>query len=346
MSSSEAKTQQASKRKLRKQRERGSVSQAPNLSLYLAQALALGVVFASAPLTIAAFQMGLDNAFDVMSAPVQSVFVGVVEDSLVSFVTVAGPVFACVLISAVLTKLIYQGGFVFSIDPMIPKLDKISPAKGLQRMFGKRGWIELGVSLARVLLWGGVFYGVMIQFFYHFLGAVICGASCLVDTSLSAIQTLFFCICVLCLVFAVMEGLLQKSLFAEDQRMTKSEVKSEQKEQMGSKEVRRERKRFGKFLQDSAGSVGVDKAAFAIFHEDKVIGVLYHPDLEPIPKMCVKGRTAEQSRQLRAIMRENGCRETECAEFVAGMINLSPGEYIPVALHPALIDAMHRMFAR
>ncbi len=346
MSNSEAKTQQASKRKLSKQRDKGSVSKAPNLSLFLGQALALGVVFGTAHLTISIFQIGLDNAFEVMTEPVESVFVDVAKESLTSFAMVAGPVFACVLISALVTKMIYQGGFVFSFDPMIPKMEKISPGKGFKRMFGKRGWIELAISIARILLWGGLFYGVMSVFYFQFLGSIICGFPCLIDTTLRVIQTLFFAVCVLFLVYAVMEGLVQQFLFADDQRMTNTEVKSEQKEQMGSKEIRRERKRFGKYLQESAGSIGADKAAFVIYHEDMVIGVVYDPDLEPIPKMCVKGRTAEESKKLRALMRKNGCRETYSEDVVVGMINRPPGEYIPADLHPPLIEAMQRMFAQ
>ncbi|MEL7092879.1 MAG: EscU/YscU/HrcU family type III secretion system export apparatus switch protein [Pseudomonadota bacterium] len=342
--SSEAKTQKASKRKLKKQREKGSVSKAPNLSLFMGQALALGVLIGMAQITISVFQVGLDNAFAVMTQPVDAVFVEVVEDSLTSFVTVAGPIFATVMITAVLIKLIYQGGFLFSTEPLVPKLEKISPAKGFKRMFGKRGWVELGVSLVRLAVWGGVFYGIMFGFYYQFLGAVICGTSCLIDTAFRAIQTLFFALCVLFIVFAVFEGLVQRSLFADDQKMTKSEVKREQKDQHGSKEVRRERKRFSKYLQEAAGSTGVDKTTFAIFHEDMVVGILYDPDTEPVPKLCAKARTPQASSEMRAQMRDMGLREVDSAEVVLGLINCSPGEYVPPELHPALIEAIERMY--
>lgn len=342
--SSEAKTQKASARKLKKQREKGSVSKAPNVSQFLGHALALAVLFGMAHITLFVFQNGLDTALSVMTAPIELVFADLVQDSLTTFVAVAGPVFATVMISSVLIKLIYQGGFLFSTEPLSPKLNKISPVTGFKRMFGKRGWVELGVSILRLALWGGVFYGVLFHFYYKFLGSVICGTTCLIDTTLNAITLLFFALCVLFILFATLEGIVQRFLFADDQKMTKSEVKREQKEQYGAQEIRRERKRFSRYLQESAGSVGVEKTTFALFHKDMVVGILYDPETEPVPKLCAKARNPEASRKMRAQIRDLGVREGDCAEVVLGMINRSPGEYVPPELHPALIEAIQKMY--
>ena len=54
-----------------------------------------------------------------------------------------------------------QTGFLFSFDPLTPKLERLSPAEGFKRMFSLQGFVELVKSIIKILivfwiLWGAI----------------------------------------------------------------------------------------------------------------------------------------------------------------------------------------------
>jgi len=54
-----------------------------------------------------------------------------------------------------------QTGFLFSADPLTPRLERISPAEGFKRMFSLQGFVELIKSIIKILIvfwimWGAV----------------------------------------------------------------------------------------------------------------------------------------------------------------------------------------------
>lgn len=54
-----------------------------------------------------------------------------------------------------------QTGFLFSIDPLTPRIERISPAEGFKRMFSLQGFVELVKSIVKILIvfwimWGAI----------------------------------------------------------------------------------------------------------------------------------------------------------------------------------------------
>lgn len=54
-----------------------------------------------------------------------------------------------------------QTGFLFSMDPLTPKLERISPGEGFKRMFSLQGFVELIKSIVKILIvfwimWGAI----------------------------------------------------------------------------------------------------------------------------------------------------------------------------------------------
>lgn len=317
---------------------------AQNLYQYAGQFLALMVLSFMVPTTIQTFRSGFDRIFDVLTMPASVVFVDSAKGAMWDFAMVAGPIFMCVLVSAVLCKVIYQGGLIFSVEPMNPKLEKINPISGFKRIFGRRGWVELAISTIRVGIWTACFAGVFFFSMDILIGTSACPGICLVDPLIRILVVLLTAIFILLALYAILEVLIQGSLFAKEQRMTKTEVKNEQKEQMPSKEVRRERNRFRKEIEETSEAVGVDKATFALFFGDMAIGIRYDSEVARIPRLSAKARTREESIKLRKTIANNGFLETDSEAVVVSLIKKPLGEPVPPSLHPDLIEALRRMF--
>ena len=224
--SSEQKTDPASKRKLQKQREKGVVSQAAEMSNYASQLLAILILLATARWILSVMHLGIDNAIITMNAPLEVALKTGSENSIRIFLFSAAPIAFVALTSGILIKLMYQKGLTFATDPIIPNLEKISPSKGLKRIFGMRGWVELGMAIGRLTIWTGTFLGIAYAKFMLFFAAVPCGLPCIVNVGLETMQLLLVAACVLFLVFAMVEGLVQNFLFSHEQRMTKNRRQS------------------------------------------------------------------------------------------------------------------------
>ncbi|MFC1571481.1 flagellar biosynthesis protein FlhB [Candidatus Margulisiibacteriota bacterium] len=64
------------------------------------------------------------------------------------------PIFAIAWISTFLAEAM-QTGFIFSADPLSPKIERLNPLEGLKKMFGLQGLVELVKSLIKIFI---VFY--------------------------------------------------------------------------------------------------------------------------------------------------------------------------------------------
>ena len=58
---------------------------------------------------------------------------------------------SCSLIVASAAGNAFQHRLVFSLEPMTPKLSKISPLAGFKRLFGQAAWVNFGKGLAKIV---------------------------------------------------------------------------------------------------------------------------------------------------------------------------------------------------
>lgn len=69
------------------------------------------------------------------------------------------PVFLATFITALIITYL-QVGFVFSSDPLTPKLERLNPVEGFKRIFSKRALVELTKALLKVVVTGYIVYTV------------------------------------------------------------------------------------------------------------------------------------------------------------------------------------------
>ncbi|HHW60429.1 MAG TPA: flagellar biosynthesis protein FlhB [Syntrophomonadaceae bacterium] len=70
------------------------------------------------------------------------------------------PVFLATFVAALMISYL-QVGFVFSAEPLSPKLSKINPIEGFKRIFSKRALVELVKSVLKVVVTGYIAYTVV-----------------------------------------------------------------------------------------------------------------------------------------------------------------------------------------
>lgn len=145
--------------------------------------------------------------------------------------------FAVTLAAAVLSQA-GLGSLGFNGKLLQPKASRINPASGLKRIFGPQGWIELGKSLLKVVLLGGIGWYMLVQASHMTIGL----ASTDIGTAVAALGGSFIGI-----LFAMAGGLVviagvdvpvQIVRLLGKLRMSKQAVKDEHKETEGSPEAK------------------------------------------------------------------------------------------------------------
>jgi len=270
MSESEAKTDEASAQKLRKQREKGSIAQSSEMAGLLACAVGLLVLAVMAGPLWQMLSASIVDLAAIQNAPIEDILeIGIQLIGWTMILTVA-PLVVTIFIVGFVTTMIYNG------DPL--------------------AWIILIAAIIILLL--------------------ACAA----------------------------EAVIQRNQFLHEQKMTKTEVKRERKDQSGSPELRRERRRLRKKNQEPYAKPGVTRGNLCFYSDDMAVIIRYAPPKEEDPFVVAKIRGKDKVAETRKKMQDMGRYESEEAELVSRLWQHELGDRVNAEHLPLLGGAMRRMF--
>lgn len=177
--------------------------------------------------------------FDLASAGQLRLFV------VTHFLRIILPLFGIALVAGLAANLA-QVGFVFSMEPLAFRLDRLNPINGLQRIFSRRSMANLVRSLIKVCLVGAVAYKSLKSELDLIPRLPLVGIAGYMDTLGSlGWRLLWQCGAVILLLSAV-DYAYQRWEYEKSLRMSVQEIKEEFRQTEGSPEVRgqiRERQR-------------------------------------------------------------------------------------------------------
>ena len=210
------------------------------------------------------------------------------------------PLMFTVLIAAILCNVL-QVGLMFSSESVQPKISKIDPIKGFERLFSLRSLIELIKNIFKICIVGGVAYLVikneqdnmftlMEQSVWRtlvYLGG-ICFKIVLVTT-------------IVLMILAILDYLYQRWEFEKSLRMTKQEIKDEFKNTEGDPLIKSRIRRLQREAAQKRMMAAVPKADVIITNPTHLaIAIKYDFDNMQAPMVVAKGADyiAEKIRQI------------------------------------------------
>ncbi|MBN4079196.1 flagellar biosynthesis protein FlhB [Beggiatoa alba] len=147
------------------------------------------------------------------------------------------PMFLLLVITAFIAPMA-MGGWSFSLKPITPDLKKMDPIKGLARVFSVKGLMELAKALAKFVLVGAVGVWILREKIEIFLAL---GSQTLVQGVAqlgSELIWIFILLSSILLLVALVDAPFQLWDHGRKQKMTRQEVKDEQKETDGNPELK------------------------------------------------------------------------------------------------------------
>ena len=185
-----------------------------------------------------------------------------------------------------------QIGFLFTFEPIIPKLEKLNPVEGAKKIFSMKNLFEFLKNVVKVSFLGYLLYKIIWASVPELLtmcyGTIDDIFPCLkVMLKRLAVYTAFGYI-----VIAIVDRLFQGRNFTKQMMMTKDEVKREYKEMEGSAEVKQAQRQFrDEILNGPDPRQAVSKANVVVTNPTHIsVGIRYAADEAPLPRICALGR--------------------------------------------------------
>ena len=232
-------TEQATEKRLREAREKGDVPRSRDLSAALVVLAGTGTLLAMRPWLGEhlrnLMRIGLDYGREqaVGGASIGTAVSAAGSEAL----KLLAPLFGVALLGTLLSPAL-AGGFAFSTEALKPKPERLNPIEGIKRLVSLRGLVELGKSLLKVILIGGVLSMVLWNSRGELLGSGRGNVQDGIGAALDVIghAALLFAGALAVVGFADM--LWQRFDYTRRMRMTRQEQRDEHKETEGNPEIR------------------------------------------------------------------------------------------------------------
>ena len=200
-------------------------------------------------------------------------------------------IFVCVAAVVGVAANLCQIGFLFTLEPLKPSLNKMNPVEGFKRIFSMKNLFEFLKNCVKVSFLSYLIWKLMVASYPEMLtlcyGTIDDIMPCLaVIMKRLAAYTAFGYI-----VIAVVDRLFQQKNFTKQMMMTKDEVKREYKEMEGSAEVKQAQRQFRDEILNGPDPVQATKDSSVVVTNPTHIAVAisYKPEEAPLPKVAVMG---------------------------------------------------------
>lgn len=231
---SEEKTESPSQKRREDARKEGQVAFSKEVSAVALLGSFLLLFYFIGPLMVNSYQESFRFAFQnlAMSELNIPLLKKIFEIFLRSSAIIVIPFFASFIVVGVMAS-VAQVGLNLTLKPLTPKLEKLSPLKGIGRMFSKQAFSELLKSLFKLGVIGYIGYHTFVTSLEQINRLVDTDSRQLLFNSADIIGAFIFRIFLAFLLLAAADFLFQRWDMERKLKMTKQELKEEQKQTEG-----------------------------------------------------------------------------------------------------------------
>jgi flagellar biosynthesis protein FlhB len=339
-------TEQPTARRLQKAREEGSVPRAHGLAgaAVLVTGAAL-LTFAGAPLVsrlelVLRLGLRIDPAASRDPArllPAAAPVIGAGFGMLAMFLLVVA--------AAGLVADIAIGGWVFSARPLAPDPSRISPIAGFGRLFSRAAAVEMLKAIVKFVVVGAVAIWLgrnWLPVFVHLAADAWPGA---LDHAALGWARILITLTLAVLAVAALEVPYQVWAFRDHLKMTRQEVRDEQRELEGSPQTRRRIRTLRLRLARSRMMSEVPKADVVIVNPEHYAAALrYREDRMRAPRLVAKGSGLVALR-IREVAGEHAVPVVEAPRLARALYHhVDLDEEIPIGLYPPVAEVLAHVY--
>lgn len=260
-------------------------------------------------------------------------------DFAIVFLKAALPVMVVILIISLAANML-QVGFHFTLEPIMPKFEKLNPLTGFQRLFSKRSLVELVKSFIKI--------GVVGYFIYRFILKETMELPKLINLELieslqlagSLILELAFQIGTVILVLAVLDYFYQWWQHNESLKMSKQEIKEEFKQSEGNPQIKGKIKERQRAMAMQRMMQEIPKASVVVTNPTHyAVALKYEKDMAA-PIVVAKGQDFLAQR-IKDAAKKHGVAIVENKPLARSLYSATDiGEAVPPELYQAIAEVL------
>lgn len=301
------KTEDPTRKKLDDARKRGQVAMSREINnwvMLLAGTILIGVAASGMMAALTRhLRTYIENAHDLPGPP--GGFSITLGDSFFDVLGIIALPLIALMLAAFIGPFI-QVGPIFSPETIKPDLSKISPMKGMKRLFSMRAMMEFVKGILKLAIVGFVGYILTAPFFgpqaEHFVGLPL---PLMLDELHMMVMRMLTGMLVVLLVVAVIDVVYQRLENMKKMRMTKQEVKDEYRQSEGDPHVRAKLRQLRAEKARQRMMQAVPQADVVITNPTHyAIALKYKPEEMDAPQCIAKG-TDDVALRIREIAKEN-----------------------------------------
>lgn len=285
------KTEMPTPKRLRDARRKGQVSKSTELNAVAVMATVLGLCALGAWQVAVVLQQLVKQAITTAFAPDSEAAWASYRAALMStslYIVVA--LFAAVTVAAALAARV-QAGSIFSLDPVMPKLERVNPMAGLKRIFSKRTLLTFALNLVKTVLLFGVIYLAGRARIDDVLAMMHLPSAQIALAGAKLLMTLMSFALAVYLVMAALDVVGQRHWFIDGLKMAKHEVKRDHREDQGDPLVKGHRRALAMELVFAEVERSVKTASVVIVNPTHLaIALTYKPGETDLPMVVAKGK--------------------------------------------------------
>jgi flagellar biosynthetic protein FlhB len=256
------------------------------------------------------------------------------------FFKALAPIFIIIVFTALLTNY-YQVGFLLSVDPLIPDLNRLNPISGLENVFSWKAVGELVKSIAKVLIISWIPYSTLSVYMPTLVRFVQLEPMSAMVILGNILFTMIFKILGLLLALAIGDWFFQSWRYEENLKMSKEEIKEEYKQREGDPKVKAKIRERQRKLATRQMMAEVPKATVVVTNPTHIaVALAWEQQSASAPKVVAMG-TGLIAQRIKEIAKEHGVPVIEnkpLARALNEMVDV--GDEIPEDLYLAVAEIL------
>ena len=281
--SSEEKTEKPSAKKLRDARKRGEVAKSTELAYsasMLAGLITVITLIESMSKRLSDLFLAVERSFERLE---KDVLLNLTQEALYLAGWLSLPPLG-VAAAVGLIALWLQTGTVLSLDPVIPKLERINPASGLKNLFSMKTLVQFLMMASKALVIGVAVVIIGLRLMPDAIRVIHADIGAALEVVQYGLMQLLLWCGSLFLLLGFADLGFQRWQYLRDQRMSKTELKRERKEQQGDGSQKAERRRVAQEPSQEDLLKYMRFASLLLRHGDgRLIVFINRPQASPLP---------------------------------------------------------------
>jgi flagellar biosynthetic protein FlhB len=335
-------TEKPTPKRLQDARKKGQVAKSPEVATALILIASLGVLAVAGAWmfwTLAKFMHGVFVNLSSIHIQGDSATAFILEVFEQVFILIM-PLMGILLIVGIGAN-VMQVGFLFTMEPFVPKLSKFDPITGMKNLVSLKSMVELLKSLLKILLIGGIAYAVLMGEMEMLPSLMAMSVGQILSFIGSASLKIVFYVALGMLVMAVLDFVYQKWQFTKDLMMSKQEVKDEWKQSEGDPRIKGKIRQAQKEMAMRRMMQAVPDADVIITNPTHLaIALRYKAEEMIAPQVVAKG-AAFVAEKVKEIGQEHGVAIVENKPLAQVLYKTCEiGETIPDTLYRAVAEIL------